>query len=50
MAQNPVVEWVSEHPKTALGIALAAGVAVGLSPKARKGLVEMMNKAASFMS
>jgi hypothetical protein len=46
---HPAIQWIQRNPKTALAIALGIGLAVGLSPRARNGLVSVMRKAGELM-
>jgi ElaB/YqjD/DUF883 family membrane-anchored ribosome-binding protein len=47
---HPALRWVQQNPKTALGIALGIGLVIGLSPRLRRGVVNMMSKAGELMS
>jgi hypothetical protein len=44
-----LIGWVQRNPKAALTIALGVGIAIGLSPRARRGLMNVMDRAGEFM-
>ncbi len=46
MEENPVVEWVREHPWTSVAIALGAGVVLGNSRKLTDSLSGALSKLA----
>ena len=47
---HPALQWVQRNPKTALAIALGVGLAIGMSPRLRRGVVNGMSKVGELMS